>query len=278
MNMLSNGEKMAEVFHYEPIGFFKSDKSNNYDVPRQAGLNDSILEKPDYIELIKGHQFEQALEDLSGFTRLWILFEFHKNSTWNPKVMPPRGGDSKRGVFATRSPYRPNPIGISCVELIKISGLKIYVSPTDLLSETPILDIKPYIPEYDAFPEAKTGWLEDLNENKYELIFSPPVSQQMEFLQAHGKLNIEAFIKRSLEFDPLNKEKKRLLIPTEPQLKDKTLLCYRTWRISFQVDENLKKIYIYDIFSGYSSAELSSTDDPYQDKAIHRKFLSFLKS
>lgn len=278
MSTLSNGEKMSEVFHYQPIGFFKSDKSNNYDVPRQAGLDDTDLEKPDYIELIKGHQFEQALEDLSGFTRLWLLFEFHKNSTWNPKVMPPRGGDSKRGVFATRSPYRPNPIGISCVELIRISGLKIYVSSTDLLNETPILDIKPYIPEYDAFPEAKTGWLEDLNANKYDLTFSTSAVKQMNFLQVQGKINIEAFIKRSLEFDPLNKEKKRLLISTEQHLKDKTILCYRTWRISFQVNEDLKRIQVYDIFSGYSESELSSIEDPYQDKAIHREYLIFLKS
>lgn len=272
---------MAEIFHYQPIGFFRSDKENNYDVPRQSGLNETSSENLDYIELLKGQQFEQALQDLSDFSHLWIIFEFHKNQNWHPKVLPPRGGESKKGVFATRSPHRPNPIGISCVEIIKIEGLKVFVSASDLLNETPILDIKPYIPEYDSFPLAQSGWLEKLKDQKHELNYATRAKEQMHFLQSHGLLGLEPFIKRSLEYDPLNKDKKRLLIPD--QLGDQSAgtqatLCYRTWRISFQVNSNNKCIEIYDIFSGYSSLDLQQQTDPYEDKQLHREYLSFLKS
>lgn len=278
MSFQSNGLIMAEVFNHKPIGFFKSDKINNYDVPRQSGLNETPIENPDYIELEQGHQFEQALEDLQGFSHLWILFEFHKNKTWNPKVMPPRGGDSKRGVFATRSPYRPNPIGISCVEIIRIQGLKIFISSSDLLNGTPILDIKPYIPEYDSFPKAQIGWLEKLHEQKYEIHYSVQAQDQLQYLQNNGPMDLEPFIKRSLEFDPLNKDKKRLILSKDLDISTNPILCYRTWRISFQVNKDNKTITIYDIFSGYTHQDLQNTEDTYLDKELHRKYINFIKS
>lgn len=263
---------MPEVFNYQPIGIFRSEKNNNYDVPRQSGIYEHASNKDDYIEFFKGHQFEQALENLSGFSRLWVIFEFHKNKNWNPKVMPPRGSDVKLGVFSTRSPYRPNPLGLSCLELLRIEGLKIYISSSDLLNETPILDIKPYIPEYDSFPQEKIGWLENLKTQKYQLLFTSLAKEKMEYLLNNHKIDLLAFIQRSLEYEPLNKETKRLVF-TEAS----TMLCYRTWRVLFHVHEVNKEVEVFDIISGYSTTELHSDKDPYQDKSIHQIFSSFFK-
>src|SRR5262249_54526032 len=84
---------------------------------------------------------------------------------WRPKVLPPRSGGARRGVFSTRSPHRPNPIGLSVVKLVEVRGLVIHVRDVDLIDGTPILDLKPYVPYADAFPKARTGWLEPLAED-----------------------------------------------------------------------------------------------------------------
>lgn len=272
MNTTNNGEKMPEVFNYQPIGIFRSDKSSNYDVPRQSGIYEHASNKEDYIELFKGHQFEQALENLNGFSRIWVIFEFHKNKNWNPKVMPPRGSHVKLGVFSTRSPYRPNPLGLSCVEILRIEGLKIFISSSDLLNDTPIFDIKPYIPEYDSFPQEKIGWLESLKQQKYQLSFSSIAKEKIDYLLKIHKIDLLAFIQRSLEFEPMNKETKRLIFTNQT-----SMLCYRTWRILFKVQEDTKLVEIFDIISGYSTEELYNSKDPYQDKSIHQIFSSNFK-
>src|ERR1700760_4597145 len=96
---------------FDPIGYFLSEQKEKYEVPRQPGM----ISNEGIIRLNPHHDFEQALEGLDGFDRIWILFHFHQNTTWKPKVLPPRG-EKKQGIFATRSPHRPNFIGLSCVE------------------------------------------------------------------------------------------------------------------------------------------------------------------
>src|SRR4051812_38191220 len=105
----------------EPIGTFKASSKYPYEARRQAAADseNSFGE----IHLQAGRDFEQALEDLEGFERIWIIYQFHQNPEWKPKVMPPRGPRIKRGVFATRAPYRPNALGMSCVRLVKVEGL-----------------------------------------------------------------------------------------------------------------------------------------------------------
>ena len=127
--------------------------------------------KPACIEFLPGNNFEQALDDIEGMERLWLIYLFHRNQGWKPKVMPPRG-DKKRGLFATRSPHRPNSIGMSCVRLESREGRKLWVSEYDLLDRTPILDVKPYLPYADSFPDAKTGWLEGLEDDEFEIEWS----------------------------------------------------------------------------------------------------------
>ena len=103
--------------------------------------------------------FDQALADLEGFSHIWVIYWMHLNQGWNPTVVPPRGPKTRRGLFATRAPHRPNSIGLSAVRLKKIEGRTLYVEGHDMLDATPVLDIKPYIPFTDAHPDATSGWL-----------------------------------------------------------------------------------------------------------------------
>jgi tRNA (adenine37-N6)-methyltransferase len=106
-------------------------------------------------------EYRAALADLEGFGRIWLIFLFHRSGGWGPKVRPPRGGP-KRGLFATRAPDRPSPLGLTTVALasVDVEQGEVRVRGIDLLDETPILDIKPYLPRFDAWPDAGHGWIE----------------------------------------------------------------------------------------------------------------------
>lgn len=145
------------------IAHIRSDFPTKFGLPRQSGLvselRAEIVFEPEY-------RNPDALRGLEGFSHLWIIWEFSeaKRDNWSPTVRPPRlGGNTRMGVFATRSPFRPNPIGLSCVEILGIRqdkelGPVIEVGGADLMDGTPIYDIKPYIPYADAHPEAKEGF------------------------------------------------------------------------------------------------------------------------
>ena len=141
---------------FSPIGYFYNSAHYKFEVPRQGVFFRGHLGK---IELLPQKDFEIALRDLEGFERIWVIFQFHQNAEWRPTTRPPvpAAGKERVGTFASRSPYRPNPIGLSCVRLISVNGLTLTIDEADLLSETPILDIKPYIPKADAFPQAKAN-------------------------------------------------------------------------------------------------------------------------
>lgn len=238
---------------------------NPNEAPRQP--NPELSETAGYIELSSHHHFEDALRDLDGFTKIWVVFQFHKNDHWNPLVQPPRGSDKKRGVFATRSPHRPNPIGMSVLDLVSIEGLRLNLGPTDLLNGTPILDIKPYLPYVDSHPDEKIGWLEDSSKEKYSVKWNPHAHVQLEFLENQGLTQLRGFVVNHLEYDPIDAKKKRLYF-----IEDKIWLAYRTWRVQIQVDNESKQVTALDIQSGYSAEELSSREDPYKDKSLHRLF------
>jgi tRNA-Thr(GGU) m(6)t(6)A37 methyltransferase TsaA len=106
--------------------------------------------------------YRAALADLSGFGRIWLLCWLDRAGDWRPRVVPYRDR-VERGLFATRAPTRPNPIGLSAVEVrsVDVRAGVIAIGPVDLLDGTPVLDVKPYVPEFDAFPDAAAGWLED---------------------------------------------------------------------------------------------------------------------
>ena len=147
----------------EPVGIFKSSFPDKFGIPRQSGLS----KIPGTVELGEDPQFIEAVKELETFTHIWLIYKFHEipEGKWKGRIRPPRlGGNQSVGVFASRSPFRPNPIGLSAVELAgvrKKSG-KIYIDVfgADIVNNTPILDIKPYIPYADCITEAGYGWLE----------------------------------------------------------------------------------------------------------------------
>lgn len=152
-------------FSYKPIGFIKTPYHRRIDAPHQGTVTDgtesgeaasATLGLEDWLD-------ESVLQDIAGFDRVWLVFAFHRSEGWRSVVKPPRGG-SKRGVLATRSPHRPNAIGLSAVELLGVHGKTLHLRGVDLLDGTPILDIKPYIPYADSFPDAKAGWIDELDE------------------------------------------------------------------------------------------------------------------
>src|SRR5688500_15682462 len=137
-----------------PIGVVRSPFTEKVEAPRQARVAEEVRGR---IEIFPEH--ESALDDLDGFDRIWVIFWFDQaERTPATKVLPPRS-DRKRGVFATRSPHRPNPIGLSSVVLEKRERNVLHVRELDMLDGTPVLDLKPYLAYADAFPEAKQGWL-----------------------------------------------------------------------------------------------------------------------
>ena len=241
----------------KPIGVFRAGAQYPYEARRQADEN-----SPGLIQLEPG--FEQALEDLEGFERIWIIYQFHHNSDWKPKVMPPRGPRQKRGVFATRAPYRPNPIGLSCVRLVQVEGLKVFVEGHDLLDGTPVFDIKPYLPYADAFPDSKVGWLEDIESERRQVEFTKEAEEQLRWLEQNGIGQLRGFIVAQLEFDPLDHKRKRVVETSAGHQ-----LAYRTWRVEF-VDEDAIRVLV--IRSGYTEDELADGQDRYGDKETHRRF------
>ncbi len=150
---------------FDPIGRVRSPYKERFGTPRQPVIEaqvkgDGALEGS--IELIPGKNFESALEGLEGFDRIWVLYVLHLNDGFSPQVRPPRGPEKKVGLFATRAPHRPSPIGLSCLDLLRIEKSTLYVRGLDILDGSPVLDIKPYIPYIDSFPDAQVGWLTGL--------------------------------------------------------------------------------------------------------------------
>lgn len=194
-----------------PIGFFKCNLKQKIESPRQGTLTaDSEIGQ---IRLIPRNNFEQALIQLETFSHIWIIYEFHLNKNWKPMVLPPRG-EKKVGVFASRSPYRPNQIGICAAELIKIEGLKIFVKKFDLLDNTPILDIKPYLKYSDSLTSASDGWTSQ--SQRFEVIFSKALKIKIKQLKIndlklfHAQEKLIQIATQQLSFDPFNKTKKRV--------------------------------------------------------------------
>ena len=146
---------------FRPIAFIRSPYARRIDAPHQSTVvaGTETGDAADAIVEFVADIPETAFRDLAGFDRIWLLFAFHRSEGWKPEVKPPRGG-RKRGVLATRSPHRPNAIGLSAVQLLAVEAACLRVRGIDLLDGTPILDIKPYVPYADAFPGSRAGWID----------------------------------------------------------------------------------------------------------------------
>lgn len=165
-----------------PIAYIHTEFSEKFGIPRQSGLAGSLRGK---IVFSEEYRNPDALRGLEGFSHLWLIWEFSSNShkdQWQPTVRPPRlGGNGRMGVFATRSPFRPNPLGLSCVEIDHIEtespeGPLIYVKGADLMDGTPIYDIKPYIKYADSRPHAVCGYVDSLQERMLDVVIPKEVA------------------------------------------------------------------------------------------------------
>ena len=145
------------------IAHVRSDFPEKFGIPRQSGLVEELKSR---IVFEPEFRVPEAFRGLEGYSRIWILWQFSENlrDKWSPTVRPPRlGGNRRVGVFASRSPFRPNPIGLSAVKLERIEldgadGPVLYVSGADIMDGTPVLDIKPYLPYVDAYPDESGGF------------------------------------------------------------------------------------------------------------------------
>lgn len=151
------------------IAYARNGHSDKFGIPRQSRENSPILTR---IVFEPEFAIPEALRGIEGYSHLWLLWGFSEVDSWSPTVRPPRlGGNKRMGVFATRSPFRPNPIGLSSVKLIRVENGELIVSGADVLDGTPIYDIKPYLSFSDSHPDAKNGFAEETKDYKLEIVW-----------------------------------------------------------------------------------------------------------
>ena len=186
----------------EPIAYIRTEFPEKFGLPRQSGLAGALRGT---IVFTPQFRNSDALRGLEGFSHIWLIWEFSANrgkDGWQPTVRPPRlGGNERIGVFATRSPFRPNPIGLSCVEIDGIEldtpdGPILHVRGADLMDGTPIYDIKPYIRYADARPHAVCGYVDALQERSLKVIIPKEISDMVT-----DKSTLEALV-QTLSLDP----------------------------------------------------------------------------
>lgn len=220
-------------FRLIPIGHIRTSPVSTYELPRQAIKQTSIKT---CIELLPDCNYEQAIQDIKGFSHIWIISFFEGNVFTKPKVLTPLSRE-KKGVFATRSPHRPNPIAISAVPLIGIDCREILIGTNDLLDGTPVLDIKPYLPHSDSFPSANIGWMEGLLEPTFAVHISNDCEQRWIVFTEVSTSNGE-YVLELLQKDPFPHSYRRIkeLGPNH------YLLAVKLWRISYSVEEMIVTI------------------------------------
>jgi tRNA-Thr(GGU) m(6)t(6)A37 methyltransferase TsaA len=189
-----------------PIGILRSCYTDSFGIPRQPGLVTAARAR---LELLRPFDREEAFAGLDGFSHVWLIFLFHASmgAGWRPTVRPPRlGGNRKVGVFASRSPYRPNPIGLSAVRHLGLArdkgGLALLLEGIDLLDGTPVLDVKPYLPYADALPEADAGFAAEPPGRDWPVRFTPGARAGLAAADPDGSRRLEPLITQVLRQDP----------------------------------------------------------------------------
>lgn len=251
----------------KPIGYIENAKNVKFRAGHQPDETDQSEEGCSYLRLLENEGYEDGLRDLEGFDRIWLIFWFDRNTTWRPLVLPPRGPKQRRGVFATRSPHRPNPIGLTPVRLLDIDGLILKIGPCDLIEGTPVFDIKPYIPAYDAFPGSISGWVDEVDELEknlvpYEVLVSDEAQEQADFLNSKWKIELLIHAKRILAKDPSPHRTRRIhrsLPSTSAETCQEYTIHCGAWRLIFTTDEH--KVHIKRIGPGFPRSTLMRNDD-----------------
>lgn len=211
----------------KPIAYIKTDFKEKFGIPRQSGIIENITGE---IIFEKEFRHPDALRGIEEYSHLWLIFDFSENhrEEFSPTVRPPRLGGNKRvGVFATRSPFRPNNLGLSCVKLETVKndknfGYILVVSGVDLLDNTPIYDIKPYIPYSDCKPDAKGSFGEALKDEKIDV-----------FYQENVFLNVDENTKNAI-ISIIEQNPK----PAYKQQEKEYKFLFSDYEISFSISEN----------------------------------------
>ena len=193
-------------FSFQPIGFIHSCFTEKFGIPRQPGL---VPDAGARLEICQAFKNAEAFRELESFSHIWIVFVFHQclGSKWKATVRPPRlGGNQRVGVFASRSGFRPNPIGQSAVELLAIENseakITLHLRGVDLLDGTPVLDIKPYLPYADSLPEARSGYAPAAPPPRMKVSFSREASLICRQLENRSYPRLGHLITDMLALDP----------------------------------------------------------------------------
>ncbi len=256
-----------------PIGFVRSGLASKVDAPRQPAAAAGQRAR---IELVTGRNLEHAVDDLEGWEYLWVIFWFHLNEGWRPKVLPPRSTTGRKGVLATRSPHRPNPLGLSAVRLERVEGLTLHVAGADMVDGTPVLDIKPYVAYTDAHPAARSGWLDDESQRgaavrpadpvaDWRVEFEPRAAEQAAWIEQRTGLPLAQRIAQALAEGPRPNPYRRI-----KREADGYRIAIKDWRARFVVDG--RRIRVLELRSGYRASQLASVQGP--ATALHREFIA----
>jgi tRNA-Thr(GGU) m(6)t(6)A37 methyltransferase TsaA len=257
---------MSSPLTLEPIGFVRSPLATKVQAARQPSAAAGTAAR---IELRAGCNFEHALEDLDRWELIWVIFWFHEVTGWRPKVLPPRSTTGRKGVFATRSPHRPNAIGMSVVRLERVEGLILHIRDADMLDGTPVLDLKPYVAYTDAHPGAGNGWLENERSLSVGAVppdpvpafivqFEPLAAEQAAWIEAHVGFAIRERIVSTLALGPEPHPYRRIR-----RMLDGMQLAVKEWRVRFSVIE--RTIHVIEIYSGFRASQLTG---------LHREFVA----
>lgn len=259
----------ALTLEVKPIGVVRSPFRERHDAPRQPPL---ARDTQAQIEIFPRAELEHGLADIETWSHLWVLYWFHLNTHFRPKVEAPRS-EKRRGVFATRSPYRPNPIGLSAVALERVEGRVLHVRGLDMIDGTPVIDLKPYVP-YTDHVAANSGWLEGGSSKdpgpSYEVSYEPEARAQLAFLVQRAGQDLEPAITRILSTGPVPHPYRR--IRREGQ---GFRLGLRDFRVRFTLEGKLVRV--SSIASGYKARELADPNaTPKAETAleVHRAFIA----
>ena len=184
----------------KPIGYIQSCYKDKFATPRQPLL---VKKATSELKILKEFQPYSSLQGLEEFSHIWLIFVFHENTNkkFHAKIHPPRLNGESTGIFASRSPHRPNPIGLSLAKIEKLEGDTLYLQGADLIDGTPIIDIKPYLPSIEALPDAQESWVGEKNHT----CLTPQVSEEAEIqLQSYEKKypHLREIIYGTLSSDP----------------------------------------------------------------------------
>ena len=258
----------AKQLVLEPIGYVHTSLATKVEAARQPRAGGDVA--AGRIELLPARNFEHALSNLAEWQYIWVVYWFDRNEGWRPKVLPPRSRSGRKGVFATRSPHRPNPLGLSAVRLERVEGLTLHVSDVDMLDGTPVLDIKPYVAYTDAIADASGGWLtsEDAPRDpipQFEVIWDAVAVEQAAWIEAQTGLPLRERATATLALGPEPHPYRRIRRETSG-----FTLCVKDWRLRFDVDG--RRVQVSSVESGVRKSELARLSEVNADLTLHRAF------